>query len=259
MLAAERRIKILDLLKANQVITVSELCEHFETSEATIRRDLSLLDAEGKLERTHGGALFSENKTTTEDKVKSREGMAIHEKASIALVAFNLLEEHDSIILDAGTTTLELAKLIGQSKLHLSVITNSTIAFKELSENPNLDMIMLGGKVRANTLATVGLAADEMLKRFHVDKVFLGTNGITLDAGLTTTDLDEAQIKRSMLSMAKQRIVLLDHSKFNKVYLNQIAPLSMVDVMITDPYSDADQIKAIINAYDIKVLKSEDV
>lgn len=98
-----------------------------------------------------------------------------------------------------------------------------------------------------------------MLKRFHVDKVFLGTNGITLDAGLTTTDLDEAQIKRSMLSMAKQRIVLLDHSKFNKVYLNQIAPLSMVDVMITDPYSDADQIKAIINAYDIKVLKSEDV
>jgi DeoR family transcriptional regulator, fructose operon transcriptional repressor len=259
MLAAERRIKILDLLKANQVITVSELCEHFETSEATIRRDLSLLDAEGKLERTHGGALFTENKTTIEDKVKSREAMAIHEKASIALVAFNLLEEHDSIILDAGTTTLELAKLIGQSKLHLSVITNSTIAFKELSENPNLDMIMLGGKVRANTLATVGLAADEMLKRFHVDKVFLGTNGITLDAGLTTTDLDEAQIKRSMLSMAKQRIVLLDHSKFNKVYLNQIAPLSMVDVMITDPYSDADQIKAIINAYDIKVLKSEDL
>lgn len=255
MLAAERRHKILELLKANQILTVSELCTVLESSEATIRRDLTLLENEGKLERTHGGAVFSENKITTEDKVKSREGMETKEKEEIASIAFDLIEDHDSIILDAGTTTLELAKLIGQSKLHLTIITNSTIVFSELAENPHVELIMLGGKVRANTLATVGSVADEMLRRFHVDKVFLGTNGITLDNGMTTADMDEAHIKLTMMMMAKKRIILADHSKFNKVYMNQIAPLSMVDTLITDAQSDDDILNAIVKDYEIEVLK----
>lgn len=258
MLAAERRNKILDLLKASQAVTVSEFCEILESSEATIRRDLTLLENEGKLERTHGGALFSENKLNSEDKVKSRESMAVYEKLGIAQQAFSLIEDHDSLILDAGTTTLELAKLIGQSKLYLTIITNSTIVFSELIENPNVELIMLGGRVRSNTLAVVGTVADEMLKRFHVDKVFLGTNGITLDNGLSTSDLDEAQIKRTMLTMAKQRIVLADNSKFNKVFMNQIAPLSMIDVVVTDQHTDDEQLDAIEKDYEIKILRGKE-
>lgn len=255
MLAGERRHKILELLRTSQAISVSELCSILEASEATIRRDLALLGNEGKLERTHGGALFSENKLNTEDKVNTRESMAIKEKVWIAQQAFELLEDHDSIILDAGTTTLELAKLIGQSKLHLSVITNSTIVFGAIAENPHVELIMLGGKVRSNTLAVVGTVADEMLKRFHVDKVFLGTNGITVDAGLTTSDMDEAQIKYTMLKMARQRIVLADNTKFNKVYMNLIASLSMVDILITDCETEDETLKNIVDAYDIRVLK----
>lgn len=255
MLARERRNKILELLKANQILTVSELCSNLESSEATIRRDLTLLEEEGKLERTHGGAVFSENKTTTEAKVKSREVIQTQEKIEIAQLAFDLLEEHDSIILDAGTTTLELARLIGQSTLHLTIITNSTIAFTALAENENAELIMLGGKVRSNTLATVGSFAEDMLKRFHVDKVFLGTNGVTLDTGLSTAEMDEASIKRTMLSSAKKRIILADHSKFNKVYMNQIAPLSMADILITDAQTDDELLNAIIRDYEIEVLK----
>lgn len=255
MLARERRNKILELLKANQIITVSELCSQLESSEATIRRDLTLLEEEGKLERTHGGAVFSENKPTTEAKVKSREVMETQEKIEIAQLAFDLIEDHDSIILDAGTTTLELARLIGQSDLNLTIITNSTIAFNALAENEKAELIMLGGKVRSNTLATVGSFAEDMLKRFHVDKVFLGTNGVTLDTGLSTAEMDEASIKRTMLSQAKKRIILADHSKFNKVYMNQIAPLSMADILITDAQTDDDLLNAIIADYEIEVLK----
>ena len=114
---------------------------------------------------------------------------------------------------------------------------------------------MLGGKVRSNTLATVGSFAEDMLKRFHVDKVFLGTNGVTLDTGLSTAEMDEASIKRTMLSSAKKRIILADHSKFNKVYMNQIAPLSMADILITDAQTDYELLNAIIRDYEIEVLK----
>lgn len=253
MLAVERRNRILESLKVNQAITVSELCLLLEASEATIRRDLTLLETEGKLERTHGGALVNETRLNTEDLISQKETLLRDEKAYIAHKAFETLVDGDSIILDGGTTTYELAKLIGKSNLKLTVISNSTIVFKELNMNPNLDLIIVGGKVRTNTLAAVGPIAQESFKRFNVEKVFLGTNGVSIDAGLTTTDLDEAMIKSSMIQCAKTRILLADHSKFNKVYLNTFASLSMIDMIITDSQTDQVILKAIIDSYDLEV------
>ena len=253
MLAVERRNRILESLKVNQAITVSELCVLLEASEATIRRDLTLLETEGKLERTHGGALVNETRLNTEDLISQKETLLRDEKAYIAHKAFETLADGDSIILDGGTTTYELAKLIGKSNLKLTVISNSTIVFKELNMNPNLDLIIVGGKVRTNTLAAVGPIAQESFKRFNVEKVFLGTNGVSIDAGLTTTDLDEAMIKSSMIQCAKTRILLADHSKFNKVYLNTFASLSMIDMIITDSETDQVSLKAIIDSYDLEV------
>jgi len=253
MLAVERRNRILESLKVNQAITVSELCILLEASEATIRRDLTLLETEGKLERTHGGALVNETRLNTEDLISQKETLLRDEKAYIAHKAFENLVDGDSIILDGGTTTYELAKLIGKSNLKLTVISNSTIVFKELNMNPNLDLIIVGGKVRTNTLAAVGPIAQESFKRFNVEKVFLGTNGVSIDAGLTTTDLDEAMIKSSMIQCAKTRILLADHSKFNKVYLNTFASLSMIDMIITDSQTDQVILKAIIDSYDLEV------
>ncbi|NTW96687.1 MAG: DeoR/GlpR transcriptional regulator [Erysipelotrichaceae bacterium] len=253
MLAVERRNRILESLKVNQAITVSELCILLEASEATIRRDLTLLETEGKLERTHGGALVNETRLNTEDLISQKETLLREEKAYIAHKAFETLVDGDSIILDGGTTTYELAKLIGKSNLKLTVISNSTIVFKELNMNPNLDLIIVGGKVRTNTLAAVGPIAQESFKRFNVEKVFLGANGVSIDAGLTTTDLDEAMIKSSMIQCAKTRILLADHSKFNKVYLNTFASLSMIDMIITDSQTDQVILKAIIDSYDLEV------
>ena len=112
-----------------------------------------------------------------------------------------------------------------------------------------------GGKVRPNTLAAVGPIALDQLNRFNVEKAFIGTNGIALDAGFTTSDLDEALIKTAMLERAKTRYILADHSKFHKVYLNTFAPLSKVDVVITDSKADINLIKSIVTNYDLEILQ----
>lgn len=255
MLVGQRRNRIIELLKENHSISVSDLCEILEASEATIRRDLSILENSGKLERTHGGAIYNEsNRINIEDVLSSREGKFLLEKQFIAKKAFDLLENHDTIVLDAGTTTYELAYLIGQSNLHLTIVTNSMIVFKELAKNPNVELIILGGKVRTNTLASVGSAAVELMQRLFVDKAFLGTNGISLNEGFTTTDMDEAGIKRAMIQSSKQRIILADNSKFNKVYINQFAPVSMVDVIVTDNQTNKELLNEFIERYDIKVI-----
>lgn len=255
MLVGQRRNRIIELLKENHSISVSDLCEILEASEATIRRDLSILENSGKLERTHGGAIYNEsNRINIEDVLSSREGKFLLEKKFIAKKAFDLLENHDTIVLDAGTTTYELAYLIGQSNLHLTIVTNSMIVFKELAKNPNVELIILGGKVRTNTLASVGSAAVELMQRLFVDKAFLGTNGISLIEGFTTTDMDEAGIKRAMIQSSKQRIILADNSKFNKVYINQFAPVSMVDVIVTDNQTNKELLNEFIERYDIKVI-----
>ncbi|NTW90852.1 MAG: DeoR/GlpR transcriptional regulator [Erysipelotrichaceae bacterium] len=255
MLVGQRRNRIIELLKENHSISVSDLCEILEASEATIRRDLSILENSGKLERTHGGAIYNEsNRINIEDVLSSREGKFLFEKQAIAKKAFDLLENHDTIVLDAGTTTYELAYLIGQSNLQLTIVTNSMIVFKELAKNPNVELIILGGKVRTNTLASVGSAAVELMQRLFVDKAFLGTNGISLNEGFTTTDMDEAGIKRAMIQSSKQRIILADNSKFNKVYINQFAPVSMVDIIVTDNQTNKELLNEFIERYDIKVI-----
>lgn len=255
MLVGQRRNRIIELLKENHSISVSDLCDILEASEATIRRDLSILENSGKLERTHGGAIYNEsNRINIEDVLSSREGKFLLEKQAIANKAFDLLENHDTIVLDAGTTTYELAYLIGQSNLHLTIVTNSMIVFKELAKNPNVELIILGGKVRTNTLASVGSAAVELMQRLFVDKAFLGTNGISLNEGFTTTDMDEAGIKRAMIQSSKQRIILADNSKFNKVYINQFAPVSMVDIIVTDDQTNKELLNEFIERYDIKVI-----
>lgn len=255
MLVGQRRNRIIELLKENHSISVSDLCEILEASEATIRRDLSILENSGKLERTHGGAIYNEsNRINIEDVLSSREGKFLFEKQAIAKKAFDLLENHDTIVLDAGTTTYELAYLIGQSNLQLTIVTNSMIVFKELAKNPNVELIILGGKVRTNTLASVGSAAVELMQRLFVDKAFLGANGISLNEGFTTTDMDEAGIKRAMIQSSKQRIILADNSKFNKVYINQFAPVSMVDIIVTDNQTNKELLNEFIERYDIKVI-----
>ncbi|MEI8198584.1 MAG: DeoR/GlpR family DNA-binding transcription regulator [Eubacteriales bacterium] len=235
MLPGERRNNILEMLQINRSITVQSLCDTMAASEATIRRDLSVLENEGKLERTHGGAILSSRmKLEFEDSFYQKETQFPSQKRAIAKKAFEFLNENDSIVLDSGTTTRELARLIGQSMLHITVITNSTMLSGEISNNPNVALFVLGGKVRLNVLSSVGNIAIDTLRRFNVDKAFVAVNGLSAESGLTTPDIDEADVKRAMLASASERFVLADHSKFNRVAMCQIAPISMVDKIITD-------------------------
>ena len=254
MMPGERRNNILNMLEINRTITVQNLCDSLTASEATIRRDLAILEGDGKLERTHGGAILpSSMKLDYEASFYQKETQFPAQKRAIAKKAFEFLEENDSIVLDSGTTTRELARLIGQSRLHITVITNSTMMSGELSNNPNVELIVLGGKVRLNVLATVGNIAVDTLRRFHVSKAFVAVNGLSEDAGLTTPDIDEAEVKRAMLSSAVLRFVLTDHTKFDQVALCQIAPVSMVDTIITDHELDS-AILARYEASDIRIV-----
>lgn len=256
MLQGERHLRILEMLRQSRTLTVKQLCDALEASEATIRRDLGTLEQEGKLERTHGGAILtSPTRLNVEDSYIQKESMFESQKRAIAYKAFERLNNHDSIILDAGTTTLELARLIGQSHLQLTVITNSTTVSSVIAQNPRVELIAIGGKVRLNVLASVGHLAIDLLRRFNVNKAFVAANGISIDNGLTTPDLDEAEVKRAMLGCANERIVLADHSKFNRVALCQIAPLSMVDVIITDKGLD-EPLLALYEQNDIEIVSA---
>ena len=255
MLPGERRHKILELLRVNKTITVKYLCDVLEASEATIRRDLATLESEEKLERTHGGAMLTGDivRLNYEESFYQKESKFASQKRAIANKAFEFLEEDDSIILDAGTTMFELARLIGKSTIRITVITNSTVISGEISNNPNVELIVVGGKVRLNTLATVGSIPIEMLKRINVTKTFVAANGITVENGLTTPDFEEAAVKKAMLLSGVERFLLADHSKFKKVSMCQIAPVSMLDYTITDQQVDTNVLKQ-FEENDIKVI-----
>lgn len=254
MLPGQRHYRILELLMKNKSISVKALCDALEASEATIRRDLTVLESEGKLERTHGGAMLRYFSTIDqEESFNQKETMLAIQKQSIAQKAFELLKENESIILDAGTTVLELANLIGKSRLKIHVITNSTTISKSISENTNAELFIVGGKVRLNTLATVGSLAIDTIKKFNASKTFIGVNGITLDSGLTTPDFEESQMKKAMLSAGRERIVLTDHTKFDKIAVCRIAPISMIDCIITDTDIDPKYVEE-FEANDCKII-----
>ena len=257
VLPGERRQRILELLMINKAITVKHLCDTLEASEATIRRDLSTLENEGKLERTHGGAVLTDDtiKLDYEESFYQKESKFESKKREIAKKAFEFLEENDSIILDSGTTTLELARLIGESTLKITVITNATTVSRVISNNPNAELMVVGGKVRLNTLATVGSIAVETLRRFNVNKTFLAVNGVTIENGLTTPDFEEAEVKKTMLLSGVERFLLVDHSKFKKVAMCQIAPVSMVDYIITDEDTE-EYIMEEFRSHDIKTIQA---
>ena len=235
MMAIDRHEKIMQLLVQHKSISVKTLCDLLQASEATIRRDLTQLENENKLERTHGGAFINDSiKLNYEETFNQKEFIAADEKRKIARAAFDMIKPGDSIVLDAGTTTIELARLIGDSDIPMMIVTNATTISAILARNAKVELYVLGGKVRLNTLATVGSVASEMLKRYNVSKAFVGVNGITIENGLTTPDLEEAEMKRTMLSIADERIILTDSTKFQKVARCQIAPISMIDQIITD-------------------------
>lgn len=231
MFSEERQIKIIELLREKSSIKVNELSNIFNVSESTIRRDLQEMEEKGLLNRTHGGAVSIE-KTIFEPSFKEKEDKRHIEKLYIGKIAAAMIEDGDTIILDSGTTTLQLAKYIKAK--NITVITNSIDIASELSNRSDIELIVTGGVFRITTRALVGPITEEVLKNFKVDKAFIGANGLSVEEGITTPNISEAHIKREMMKSASKVILVADSSKFNQVSFAVISPVTAIDLIITN-------------------------
>lgn len=241
MFAAERRNHIARLIDTHQRVIVSELAQDFRVSEATIRRDLALLDGIGVLQRTHGGAIATEQ-MAFEPNVEERQVLHLEEKVRIGQKAVDFVEDGDCVILDAGTTTIQIARAL-KGRRKVTLVTNALNIAEELVGSPGIEMVVTGGMARSETSSLVGPYADEVLARINADKVFLATNGISLGRGLTTPNSAEARTKQAMVEAANEVIAVADHSKFGKTFLAQIVPIRSVDVLITDDHADPEAVR----------------
>lgn len=230
MFFEERQQKILELLNQKSSLKVNELSLLFTVSESTIRRDLKEMEEAGLLSRTHGGAVdFSIS--NIEPTYKEKEASNQDEKVVIGEIAARMIKNGDTVILDSGTTTLEIAKRIAAK--NVSIITNSIDIAAVLCHRENVNLLITGGNLRFTTRAMVGHITEEVLKNFRVDKAFIGANGISLESGITTPNLAEAKTKRAMMNVSNKVIIVADSTKFNKVCLSVIAPASEITSIIT--------------------------
>lgn len=237
----ERKIRIVEFVEEHKKATVSQLCEHFGVSSATIRNDLRDLENSHLITRTHGGAMVR-TKTGLELNSSQKEVQHLEAKKKIATAALQMIEDGDTIILDTGTTTLELAKLLGE-RSRITVVTNDLAIALVLEQQPETDIVFMGGIVRKRFHCTVSFGDNgaQILPGLVVDKAFMGTNGFSLSRGATTPDISTAQTKKLMVSMAASVIVLCDSSKIEKDSFAQFAPLESVDVIVTDFCREAEQ------------------
>lgn len=235
MLTEERFSAILERLQDKKAVTVVELTKLLETSESTIRRDLNTLHDMGKLKKVHGGAtLCDEAYLTNEEDVPTKSQYYVTEKERIAKYAATLIEDEDFVYIDAGTTTEKLIDYIGETKA--TFVTNGIVHAKKLIQR-GLKAYVVGGQLKLSTEAIIGAEGLSNLKKYNFTKCFLGTNGITLDNGFSTPDVEEALIKIEAVNRTHKVFVLADHSKFGKQSSVSFANLDQA-VIITDQLMD---------------------
>ena len=230
MLTDERRALILGRLRSQGRVLATDLSEELDVSSDTIRRDLRELDALGMLRRVHGGALPRHGDAAP---FATRARRAPEAKASIARRAAECVSDGQVVVLDGGTTTLELARALPDD-LRASIVTTSPPIAVALAEHPRLEVTVVGGTLRRNALATVGAAAVEALKLIRADIVFLGVCGLHPEIGVTTEDLEERHVKAAMIEGAAEVVALADHDKLGTAMPVLVAPLSAVTQLVTD-------------------------
>ncbi len=244
--APERHQQILDTARTHGRVEVAGLARDLSVTPETVRRDLTALERRGALRRVHGGAIPVE-RLGFEPGVADRQGQAAREKERIARAALDELPDGGSIILDAGTTTVRLAELLPVDR-ELTVVTHSIPVAAILITRPNISLHLLGGTVRPRTLAAVGEWTQAQVGELFADVAFMGTNGVSVERGLTTPDVAEARVKKALMEAARRTVVLADHSKFGREEFARVAPLSAVDTIITDSGVDSELTEDLENA-----------
>jgi DeoR family fructose operon transcriptional repressor len=238
MYAEERQQLIVDRARKAGRVDVAALAEQFDVTAETVRRDLTALERQGLLRRVHGGAIPVE-RLGFEPALATRDAASSGEKDRIAKAALAELPTEGAILLDAGTTTARLADALPVDR-ELTVVTNSLPIAITLATRPNITIHLLGGRVRGRTMATVDAWAARLLADTFVDVAFMGANGISVERGLTTPDVAEAEVKRAMIAAARRTVVLADHTKVGVDHFARFGAISDVDVLVTDSGIDAE-------------------
>jgi DeoR/GlpR family transcriptional regulator of sugar metabolism len=253
MLAAVRQARILDEVRRTGGVRVAELTALLDVSDMTVRRDLDALDRKGLLTKVHGGATAVETASAVEPGFEVKKVRERTEKEAIAAHASTLIQPGMAIAITAGTTTWALAQHLAEIP-SLTVVTNSLKVAEVLYEHSRSDLtVVLTGGLRTPSDGLVGPIAVQAIRSLHVDLVVMGVHGIDARAGLTTPNLMEAETNRAMVDSARRVVVVADHTKWGVVGLSQIAPLSAVDILLTDDRLDraarqelADQVGEVI-------------
>lgn len=231
MLPEERRRKIIEDVAESGGSSVQELADRLDVSKATVRRDLQSLEDEGLIERSHGGAVPVES-VAAEQSYRQKDVQNLDQKRAIAASAVSEIQNGQAVFFDAGTTTMQVAKTVSTGTAFIAA-TNSPLLAVELSDRIE-GVKLTGGTLRQQTYALVGPTAESFLQRTNFDQLFLGTNAIDVDAGLTTPDEDEAQMKSLMCDNAERVVLVADRSKIGRRSFIQFGTLDDVDVFITD-------------------------
>lgn len=232
MLAQERYSIIMEMLELNKIVKVPELCEKFNVSIETVRRDLEFLEQEGKLKRVYGGAVL-QSKSGAEPSYNTRSTKNAKEKIMIGKKTAELISDGETLMIDLGTTTLEVARHL-KNKKNLTIITNCLTIAQELVNVPTFRVILPGGILRPNELALSGFISEQFMKEFNVDKTIIGVGGITKDTGITDYHLEETRVRKIMIENGKQIIAVADHSKFGIKALVKVCSIQDVDTIVTN-------------------------
>jgi DeoR family fructose operon transcriptional repressor len=228
----ERKRAVVAFVDERRRATVGELCTRFGVSPATMRSDLRDLEQEGLLVRTHGGATVRD-KARFEPDAREKAVQHAPEKRAVARRALECIEDGDAILLDTGSTTLELAALLG-ARNHVTVVTNDLAIARLLEDHPTAIIHLVGGVVRKRFHCAVGSRAEQFLQGLKVDKAFMAANAFSVKAGATTPDLEHAETKRRMMSIATKTFLLVDSSKLGKSAFAQFAPAGAFDCLVIE-------------------------
>lgn len=237
--AEQRRSRIITELGRLQSVKVADLSDHLGVSEVSIRRDLQILEDMGMLKRVHGGAVAMPDQAVSEA-LSTRWYQNLEQKEHIGRAAAQMVQRGDRLIIDSGTSPLQVARQLSPDLLalgNLTVITAALPVVREVGSHPGVHLILLGGVYLPTYDLVVGPQTIDNLKNLHADKLFLGTDGLTFSQGITTANVLEAEVDRAMVNASSEVIVVSDSSKIGVIGLVTIMPLNRIDKLVTD--SDA--------------------
>ncbi len=239
----ERQQQLLQFVEQNQRVTVTQICEQFDVSPATARRDLEILAENGKIERFHGGAKAM-RQAPPEAPVVQRSAEQATEKSRIGQAAARLVEEGDTVFLGSGTTVLEVARHL-KDRHNITVITNSLLVLNALAQIPHITLVGLGGVLRASEMSMIGHITEQALAEVHAHKIIMGIRALDAEQGLTNDYLPETMTDRAILSRGGEIIVVADHTKCQRVSTAFVAPITAIDKLITDENIPSDTVAAL--------------